>query len=127
MASPSMTQDRTGRLAIASTIFGKRAVTNDEARRIAVNIAQLTRLAGPPAVLDALPAWYPPFPMAFAIQWTGPLGPASTQRKDPVDALRYATQMLGKGYADFVIVDLAEGGKAYAPTEFREFYLGGKN
>jgi hypothetical protein len=61
--------------------------------------------------------------MAFAIQWTAPMGPASTQRKDPVDALRYAMQMLGKGYADVVIVDLAEDGKAYAPAEFRDLYL----
>jgi hypothetical protein len=27
-----------------------------------------------------------------------------------------------KGYADVVIVDLAENGKAYAPAEFREFF-----
>ena len=60
----------------------------------------------------------PFFCMAFAIQWTGPRGPASTQRKDPVDALRCAMQMLAKGYADVVIVDLAEDGKAYAPAEF---------
>jgi hypothetical protein len=32
-------------------------------------------------------------------------------------------EMLGKGYADVVIVDLAENGKAYAPAKFREFYL----
>jgi hypothetical protein len=38
------------------------------------------------------------------------MGPASTQRKDPVDALRYAMQMLGKGYADVVIVDLGRLG-----------------
>jgi hypothetical protein len=30
--------------------------------------------------------------------------------------------MLGKGLAD-VVIDLAEGGKAYAPAEFRECYL----
>ncbi len=64
--------------------------------------------------------------MAFAIQWTGPSGLASTQRKDPVDALRYAMQMLAKGYADVVIVELAEDGKAYAPAEFRDLYLDGK-
>jgi endonuclease YncB( thermonuclease family) len=61
--------------------------------------------------------------MAFAIQWTGPMGPTSTRRKDPVDALKYAEEMLGKGYADVVIVDLAEDGKAYAPAEFRDLYL----
>ena len=51
------------------------------------------------------------------------MGPASTRRKDPVDALKYAVELLAKGYADVVIVDLAENGKAYAPAEFREFYL----
>jgi hypothetical protein len=51
------------------------------------------------------------------------MGPATTHRNSPIDALRYATEMLGKGYADVVIVDLAENGKAYAPAEFREFYL----
>jgi hypothetical protein len=40
-----------------------------------------------------------------------------------VDALRYAMQVQAKGYADVVIVDLAEEGNAYAPAEFREFYL----
>jgi hypothetical protein len=49
--------------------------------------------------------------MAFAIQWTGPIGTASTQHKDQVDALRYAMQMLGKGYADLVIVDLPKTAK----------------
>jgi hypothetical protein len=43
--------------------------------------------------------------------------------KDPVDALSYAMQMLAKGYADVVIVDLAEDGSAFAPAEFREFYV----
>jgi hypothetical protein len=47
------------------------------------------------------------------------VGPATTHRNGPIDALRYAIRMLGKGYADVVIVDL---GKAYAPAEFREFY-----
>ena len=61
--------------------------------------------------------------MAFAIQWTGPQGLASTRRKDPVDALKYAIEMLGKGYADVVIVDLAENGQAYAPSDFRDLYL----
>ncbi len=61
--------------------------------------------------------------MSFAIQWTGPIGPATTHRNSPIEALRYALEMLGKGYADVVIVDLAENGKAYAPAEFREFYL----
>ena len=51
------------------------------------------------------------------------MGPASTRRKDPVDALKYAIEMLGKGYADVVIVDLAENGQAYAPSDFRDLYL----
>jgi hypothetical protein len=41
-------------------------------------------------------------------------------------APRYAIEMLGKGYADVVIVDLVPGGKAYAPADFREFYLAAK-
>lgn len=61
--------------------------------------------------------------MAFAIQWITPNGPASTRRKDPMDALSYAVQMLGKGYSDVLIVDLSDEGKAYAPSEFRQFYL----
>jgi hypothetical protein len=54
------------------------------------------------------------------------MGTASTQRKAPVDALRYAMQTVGKGYADVVIVDLAEDAKAYARAEFRDLYLEGK-
>ena len=61
--------------------------------------------------------------MPFAIQWTGPLGPATTRRDSPIEALGYAIEMLGKGYADVVIIALTENGKAYAPAEFREFYL----
>jgi hypothetical protein len=51
------------------------------------------------------------------------MGPATTHRNSPIDARRYAIEMLGKGYADVMIVDLPENGKAYAPAEFREFYL----
>ena len=89
-----------------------------EARRPSLGVG-----GWPPAVLDARAAWYPAFPMAFAIQWTGPMGPASTRRKAPVDALKYAVELLAKGYADVVIVDLAENGKAYAPADFRDLYL----
>ena len=70
------------------------------------------RPARPPAVLDARAAWCLPFRMAFAIQWSGPMGPATTHRNSPIDALRYVIEMLGKGYADVVIVDLSENGKA---------------
>lgn len=41
-------------------------------------------------------------------------------------AARYlscATEMLGKGHAGVVIVDLAEGGKAHMPADFALFYL----
>ena len=61
--------------------------------------------------------------MAFVIQWTGPLGPATSQRDSPVESLACATEMLEKGYTDAVIVDLAENGKAYAPADFARFFL----
>jgi hypothetical protein len=64
--------------------------------------------------------------MTFEIQWTSPSGPASTKRKGAVDALRFAMEVLGKGYADVVIVDLAEDGQAYTPAEFRDLYLEGR-
>jgi hypothetical protein len=54
------------------------------------------------------------------------MGTAMTHRDSPIAALRYAGEMLGKGYADVIIVDLAEHGKAYAPADFREFYLNAK-
>ena len=60
--------------------------------------------------------------MPFAIQWTGPLGPAATHRDTAVAAIRFAIDMLGKGYADVVIVDSADDGKAYAPPQFAQFY-----
>jgi hypothetical protein len=58
--------------------------------------------------------------MPFTIQWTGPRGLAATTRDSPIDAIRFATEMLAKGYADVVIIDL--GGKAYKPAEFAMFY-----
>ena len=61
--------------------------------------------------------------MPFEIQWTGSAGPETTRRKSPADAIRYAAQMFGKGFTDVVIVDLAEGGKAYSLADFRQFYL----
>ena len=60
--------------------------------------------------------------MPFAIQWTGSLGPATTERNTSVEAIRYALELLGKGFADVVIIDLAEDGKAYAPYEFAQLY-----
>jgi hypothetical protein len=61
---------------------------------------------------------------AFRHSVAGPLGPASTQRDEARRALNYAMQLLGKGYSEVVIVDLAEGGQAYAPADFARFYLG---
>jgi hypothetical protein len=49
--------------------------------------------------------------MPFAVQWTGHLGPATTHRDTAVEAIRFAIEMLGKGYADVVIVDSADGGR----------------
>jgi hypothetical protein len=60
--------------------------------------------------------------MLFAIQWTGSFGPAATQRDNPIEAIRFAIEMLGKGFDSVVIVDLAQGGKAYTPSEFAKFY-----
>ena len=54
-------------------------------------------------------------------------GPGQPDARTPVDALKYAVELLAKGYADVVIVDLTENGKAYAPAEFREFYLAREN
>jgi hypothetical protein len=45
--------------------------------------------------------------MSFEIQWTGPQGAAMTHRNKPVDAIRFAIEMLGKGYGDVVMIDLA--------------------
>jgi hypothetical protein len=49
--------------------------------------------------------------MAFAIEWTGPMGPATTHRHGPLEALRFAIEMIGKGYQDVVIVDTTNNGK----------------
>jgi hypothetical protein len=49
------------------------------------------------------------------------MGPASTRRKEPVEALKHAVQMLSKGYQDVLILD--GDGKAYSPAEFRQLYL----
>jgi hypothetical protein len=61
--------------------------------------------------------------MPFAIQWTGLTGPTSTRRDTAIEALEYATELLGKDRSGVVIVDLAENGKAYAPADFAQFYL----
>jgi hypothetical protein len=61
--------------------------------------------------------------MPFAIQWTGLTGPTSTRRDTAIEALKYATELLGKGRSGVVIIDLAESGKAYAPPDFAQFYL----
>jgi hypothetical protein len=61
--------------------------------------------------------------MPFAIQWIGITGPTSTQRDTALEALKYATELVGQGRANVVIIDLTEGGKAYAPNDFAQFYL----
>ena len=61
--------------------------------------------------------------MPFAILWTGLTGSMSTQRDTAIEALKYATELLGEGRCDVAIVDLAENGKAYAPADFAQFYL----
>jgi hypothetical protein len=71
-------------------------------------------IGGPPACVQAVCL------MVFAIQWTGPEGPANAQRDTPVEAIRYAIQMLGKGYGDVMII--GPDGKAYPPPEFAKFY-----
>jgi hypothetical protein len=45
-----------------------------------------------------------------------------THRDTPADAVKFAVELLGKGFADVVIVDLDDGGKVYAPAEFARFY-----
>ena len=64
--------------------------------------------------------------MPFAVQWTGHLGPATTHRDTAVEAIRLAIEMLGKGFADVLIVDSDDGGKAYAPAQFAQFYKNAK-
>jgi hypothetical protein len=51
--------------------------------------------------------------MTFEIQWTGHQGAAMTHRATPVEAIRFAIEMLGQDFTDVVIVDLNEGGKTY--------------
>jgi hypothetical protein len=45
-----------------------------------------------------------------------------THRDTPVEAVRFAIEIIGKGFSDVVIIDLDENGKAYAPAEFAQFY-----
>jgi hypothetical protein len=48
----------------------------------------------------------------------GAFGPATTHRDTPIEAIRFAIEMLGKGFDDVVIVDVDRDGKAYTPAEF---------
>jgi hypothetical protein len=64
--------------------------------------------------------------MTFEIQWTGHQGAAMTHRDTPVEAIRFAIEMLYKDFTDVVIVDLAEGGKTYTPAEFARLYKDAK-
>ena len=49
-----------------------------------------------------------------------------THRDTPVEAIRFATEMLYKDFTDVVIVDLAERGKTYTPAEFARLYKDAK-
>jgi hypothetical protein len=60
--------------------------------------------------------------MPFEIQWTGHQGAAMTHRDTPVEAIRFAIEMLGKDFTDVVIIDTNEGGKTYTLFEFQQFY-----
>jgi hypothetical protein len=60
--------------------------------------------------------------MPFTIQWTAPLGPDMTSRESELDAIKAATEMLGQGYTEILIVDEGPDGKAYTLAEFAEFY-----
>jgi hypothetical protein len=40
----------------------------------------------------------------------------------PIEAIRFAIDMLAKGYSDVVIVDLDQDGKVYTPAELSTFY-----
>jgi hypothetical protein len=51
------------------------------------------------------------------------MGPATTHRHGPVEALRFAIEMIGKGYRDVVIVDTTNNGKQYNVAEFRQLYV----
>ncbi len=64
--------------------------------------------------------------MPFEIQWTGHQGSAMTHRATPAEAVRFAIEVLGKGFSDVVVVDLDDGGKTYAPVEFAQFYKNAK-
>jgi hypothetical protein len=49
------------------------------------------------------------------------MGPATTWCDSPIESLKWAMQMFGKGYADVVIVNLAENGKVYGSADFNHF------
>ena len=50
------------------------------------------------------------------------VGARGDAARPPIEAIRFAIEMLGKGFDSVVIVDLAQGGKAYTPSEFAKFY-----
>jgi hypothetical protein len=60
--------------------------------------------------------------MTFEIQWRGHQGAAMTHRDTPVEAIRFAIEMLGKDFTDVVIVDLAHGRRTYTTAEFVRLY-----
>ncbi len=52
----------------------------------------------------------------------GALAPAMTHRDTAAEAIGFAIEMLGKDFTDVVIIDADEGGRTYAPFEFKHFY-----
>ncbi len=48
--------------------------------------------------------------------------PAMTHRDTAAEAIGFAIEMLGKDFTDVVIIDADEGGRTYAPFEFKHFY-----
>jgi hypothetical protein len=96
-------------------------MTKDEARTIAATIAKLPEQLT--ASGEHFSGQISDIGMAFAIEWTGPMGPATTHRDGPVEALRFAIEMIGKGYRDVVIVATTNNGKQYNVAEFRQFYV----
>jgi hypothetical protein len=57
--------------------------------------------------------------MPFAFQWTDSLGPATTNRDTPIEAIRFAIDMLAKRFRDLLIIDLNQDGKAHSRPSFR--------
>jgi hypothetical protein len=99
-----------------SNLFDRHAAMHNA---LAANNSVAGNPVDPSGITDLLSSTAIP----FAIQWTGLTGPTSTRRDTAIEALEYATELLGKDRSGVVIIDLAENGKAYAPADFAQFYL----